>query len=252
MESHRDLKYVLRHARKWRCAGTITLCGLDIAKLERWRDVVPSLWSSINTFPRDALIMSKELTVMLRSELKSFKTGSLIDALFSRLQGTARVACSKKYGKRDYTAELQSKDGWRLCYIEGDPLFMQSLSQFVLDEQFEVGCGLITIRGGVRKPSFLHKRFARTRWPSRKWSKTPSFSFLSSLKPVPSSGLEAKQPTVEPIPSTSSASQGVERASLAPAEAEADKQAAKPRTRSERLKIQREKKLKFKRSSAIL
>ena len=69
--------------------------------------------------------------------------------------------------------------------MEGDALFMQSLSQHTLEDKFEVSCGLVTIRGGVRKPQFLCKNFAWLPWDSSKWVRMPSFSPLFKLQPFP-------------------------------------------------------------------
>ena len=142
---HKELKFVLRHARKWRGCRTITLCGMDGKLLERWRDLIPVMWPTLNTFPRDLLIMSEELTMMLTSDLETFNIEGLPYSLLSRnttLKGNVRVTCSKRYGPGEYTVMLEPKNGWRLCYLEGDALFLQSLAQHTLFDRFEVGWAL--------------------------------------------------------------------------------------------------------------
>ena len=251
---HKELRFVLRHARKWRGCGTISLCGLNSKSLEKWRDLIPIMWPTMNTFPRDSLIMSEELTMMLTSDLESFNIEGLSYSLFSRnptLKGNVRVTCSKRYGPGDYTVMLEPKNGWRLCYLEGDALFLQSLAQHTSFDRFEVGCGLVTIKGGLRKPNFLHKRFApKLPWDCMKWVRAPSFPVVKDLAPVPMEDL-VKEPTASASRSTivvsqlvqDAASSGIVRSKSLDTE---NRSSSKPRTRSERLRLQRAKKLAFK------
>ena len=195
-----ELHFVLRHARKWRGCGTFCLDATHLDLLEKWRDLVPILNPLFNTFPRDALQLADEVSVMMMDDLRNFKVEFLPWSMFIRntaLQGSVRVTCSKEYGQYDYTAiSQQSKAGWRLCFLEGDVAFMKSLSQFPIDHKFEVGCGLVKIRGGIRRPSV--NRLLEYSRSSRKWVRDPNIPLLRSLTPV----------SIRPFPS----SVGVQRA----------------------------------------
>ena len=261
-QSYKDLVFTMKNAYKWRGCGTVMLRGDDLVLLEKWRDLVPLFSPTLNTFPREALLLSEELTVMMKEDLATFKTEFLVTSLFSRnrsLTGRARVTCSKIYGKNDYTAMLRSKEGWRLCYLEGDALFMQSLTQHTAEEKFEVGCGLVTIRGGVRKPSFLHKRFAFLPWDKRKWIRTPSIPWLQHLQPIPRVNNQAVNEAPTPMTeaelaaASSSSSVGMVRSVSTPAAGTTSSKTETPRlrTRSQRLKMQKIKKQAFKKRTNI-
>ena len=234
-----ELKYVLKQANRWRGCGSFGLDGSNLELLERWRDLVPQMNPNFNTFPRDALMVSQEVSIMMKSELRSFPLQSVPSALFSRntsLQGRCRVTYSKTYGAHEFTMNEESKDGWRLVYLEGDSLFLQSLSQFLECESFGVGCGMVTIRGGgVRKPMFPKKRFAMRKWfESRKWFRDDAPPALRSLMPVSRQTPQVQQVHQEPNASNVNAQlqQLVEKVNGG----------VKPRTRSERLKLARAKK----------
>ena len=253
LQFHKELKFVVRGTSRWRGCGSITLDGNDLSLLEKWRDIVPNVGEKLNTFPKDALLLSDELTIMLRSDLRTFKTRFLMYSLFSRntsLKGHARVTCSKEYGKDDLTSLGISMEGWRLCYVEGDILFLQSLMQHTVLDQFKVGCGLVTIRGGVRKPTFLKKNFARIPLDVRRWIRPGFAPYLRSLTPVPL--VRNNGPSVDSIPKSADMS-GIVRSLSVPATTseDKDKEEIRPRTRSQRLKMQKEKKLAFRRKSNL-
>lgn len=231
----------------------MTLDDRDLSLLEKWRDIIPTLGEKLNMFPKDALLLSDELTIMLRGDLRTFKTRFLMYSLFSRntsLKGHARVTCSKEYGKTDLTSLGISMAGWRLCYVEGDILFLQSLMQHTVLDQFKVGCGLVTIRGGIRKPTFLKKNCARLPFDGKRWIR-PGFSpYLCSLSPLP---IVRRNVTSDNAERSNVEEAGIVRSHLVPAatsKAE-DKEGTRPRTRSQRLKLQKEKKLAFHRKSNL-
>ena len=189
LENFPHLRFVLRQNSRWKGTGSFGLSGDDVERLEKWRDVIPTISPTFNTFPRDALTMSEEVTVMLMGAHWNYHEKWLPYSLFTRntgLQGHVRVSFTKKYGKQDFTSQMISKDGWRLCYLEGDALFLQSLRQFSERDRFPVGGGTVTIRGGgFRKPSFLNRRFALRKWSDRVWTRDNSVSpLLRALTPI--------------------------------------------------------------------
>ena len=244
---HKDLRYILKQTSRWKGCGSYGLLAADTSAMERWRDLIPVLSSTLNTFPRDGLLMSEEVSVMLMTDLVTYDVECLPASLFDRnttLAGSVRITCSKKYGTNDFTSMQVSKDGWRLVYLEGDALFMQSLSQHTVTDRFQVGCGKVTIRGGIRKPSFLRRGFAAMPWNPRKWVKSQSFPLLRTLSPIPlaaASSVPSGGGGIIRSKSTPSTSSAV----LNNTDVTMQKVPSKPRTRSERLKLQKEKKKAF-------
>ena len=239
IREYSSLRYVMAQTRRWKGCGSFGLRGEDVNLLEAWRDLVPLIKPSYNTFPRDALLMSEEVSIMLMDDLKTYKLACLPSSLFVRntsLRGHVRITFSKRYGCNDFTTMQQSKEGWRLCYLEGDALFMQSLSQHSESDRFKVGVGRVTIRGGLRKPSFLSKRASSLPWKLRKWVRGPEVPMLRTLSPIPIR-------SSSPIPTRSALSD----AEVSTKRKEEATKPIKPRTRSERLRIQKMKKEEFKR-----
>ena len=234
------LKHVMRQARRWKGSGFFGLSSLNLIFLEQWRDIIPTINPLYNTFPRDSLSMGDEVTIMLMDQYRSYNIECLPSSLLSRndgLEGHVRISYSKVYGPRDFTFHRQSKDGWCLVYLEGDSVFLQSLSQFSSDAKFEVGCSLVTIRGGIRKPSLSLRRFSSTHWQNKSWVKDPVAPLLRTLTPVVSS-----------TPSSimvEDADMVLENPRLA-GEVAKKQVSVKPRNKNERLKIARNKKLAYK------
>ena len=90
-------------------------------------------------------------------------------------------------------------------------------------------------------------------WNSRKWTRLPEYKLLQALRPIPRD--DSVLPNVvnvdEPSVDSNTGGQGLVRSSSAPCQ-KVEPKPAKPRTRSERLKIQREKKAAFKKKRSSL
>lgn len=188
------LKHVMKKVLKWKGCGVFFLSSQDPEFLERWRDLIPVMNPTMNTYPREALMMGDEMSVMLRDGLATYEPECLPLGLFTRnqtLQGRIRVTCSKVYGPKDFTVYGLPKNGWRLCYLEGDSLFFKSLAKFPAHEQFPVGCGVVVIRGGVRRPVYAPPKmifrgnFTWLRENAEQRAEMPIPAFLRSMIPVP-------------------------------------------------------------------
>ena len=107
----------------------------------------------------------------------------------------------------------------------------------------------MTIKGGLRKPSFLHKRFApKIPWEGMKWTRPVDFPMLKNLVPVPVGPPSDVQTSdvsiaVSSLDSIQAVSGLVRSKSL---NIDNRPKINKPRTRSERLRIQQAKKMEFK------
>ena len=65
--------------------------------------------------------------------------------------GHLYVTHSKQYGAGDKTRAGQPKEGWRLLFLKGCPIFLKKLSQFPESHRFTLGSSGIQIWGGERK-----------------------------------------------------------------------------------------------------
>ena len=247
-QQHFHLRFVMQQSKRWRGCGSYGLNGMELQLLEDWRDLIPRMDGSLNTFPRDALTINGEITAMLMDDLKTFNIEYLSNSLFTRntsLRGHIRVAFTKKYGPNDFTFMQQSKNGWRLCYLEADAMFMRSLQQHTEKDRFIVGVGSITIKGGLRKPAFLHRRHSMP-WSMRKWTRDPLSPLLRTLTPIPvrSSTPISSSSRGRLINGSSQVQQKIMETKInnSVAKPAGSGAVSKPKTRSERLKIARLKK----------
>ena len=62
------------------------------------------------------------------------------------------VKC-KHYGDDDVNQNGQSRKKWRLVHMEGDDVFLESISSFSNDHRFQLGSARVQIRGGRRAAS---------------------------------------------------------------------------------------------------
>ena len=149
-------------AQKWiNLWGKVGLVGLSPKHpqyLEDYRTVIegqPSEHLTFTIFPRDAVDNRGSISVLLREKFREFVPTCLPAVLFLRnrgLKGSLRVTHTKTYGSNEKNRGGQSKAGWRLILLQGCGEFMKSLESFEEDEKFNIGCGYVYIKGGVRKP----------------------------------------------------------------------------------------------------
>ena len=185
MESRPHLKSTLSWVDEWRNAGLISLHTEKIEDLEKWRGMIVQLnfpGFKLDTFPKDCLPVGSEILILLRTKYRHYKLKCLPFSLLNRnkgLHGKVRVTCSKTYGSADVTFLGDSKKDWRLVYLCGNSIFMDSLKAFSSNHPFNLGSGRVQIWGGVRKPMLPCVDRHKLKKTKFQWNMTD----MSSLSP---------------------------------------------------------------------
>ena len=111
--------------------------------------------------PKDQVMESQGLSAILRNELRGFELDLFPKELMQKnegLEGTVVITHSRTYGPADKTRAGLPKEGWRLIFLEGCPLFLAKLAQFPESHRFEFCSSRIQIWGGTRKEEALTPR----------------------------------------------------------------------------------------------
>ena len=198
MESRPHLKSTLAWADEWRNAGLISLRTDKLEDLEEWRGMIVQLnfpGFKLDTFPKDCLLVGSEISILLRARYRHYDLKCLPFSLLARnkgLHGKIRVTYSKTYGSSDVTFLGDSKKDWRLVYLCGDSIFMDSLKSFPSNHPFNLGSGRVQMWGGIRKPMLPFVDRRKTKKNKFQWNRTEKHvaSLLSSLSPEIVSGNE--------------------------------------------------------------
>lgn len=148
-----DAKGLISSASVWEGVGKFGLRAADPAKVDRWRRCLASLkfgdldW---NSFPVDALISNKkQVSILLRSELKNFKLKWLTHGLLlgnRLLRGRIEAKYSRTYDKSSATRLGVSKAGWRLVFAEIDEAFFSSMERYPPGYSFFLGSSTVQLR----------------------------------------------------------------------------------------------------------
>ena len=130
----------------------------DLRKLQEFGDFVEHCGTQDIVFgmvPKELVVEpTTELSAILRNELRDFELDLFPKELLKKnpeLDGSLVITYSKVYGPADKTRSGQSKEGWKLIFLEGCPTFLATLSKFPESERFEFGSSRIQIWGGERK-----------------------------------------------------------------------------------------------------
>ena len=146
----------LRWTNPW---GNVVVMGLDtfnLDLLQKFRTFFTTLRFQhhyFNTFPKDAMTNNLGLSVLLKSDLREFKEKFLAEALFARNQlfGVLNTLQAETFTASDTTRQGVNKNGWRNVLLEGDDVFMESLSKFTSSHWFNIGPSTVQIHGGERR-----------------------------------------------------------------------------------------------------
>ena len=147
---------VLRWTNPW---GSVAVVGLDTSDLEllnKFRTFFTTLrfqHQYFNTFPKDAMTNDFGISILLKSDLREFKEQFLAEALFARNQlfGTLDTLQAETYTAADTTRQGVSKNGWRNVLLDGNDVFLESLSKFTASHWFSIGPASVQIHGGERR-----------------------------------------------------------------------------------------------------
>ena len=189
MDNRPYLKEVVSWSKEWKGVGVVGLNSANLDYLEEWRGMVVQMvfpGFELDTFPKDCLLVGSELTILLKDRHRSYDLKYLPFSLFSRnkgLYGKVRVTHSKTYTSSDTTWQGISKKGWRLVYLAGDTIFMDSLKAFPSNFGFKIGSSKVQMWGGVRKPMLPFSITARKSRFSWRRADSVAASLLDSLSP---------------------------------------------------------------------
>ena len=147
---------VLRWTNPWGNVAVMGLDSSDLGLLLRFRTFLTTLryvHQFFNTFPKDAMIESLGISIILKSDLREFQEKYLAEALFARndLSGVLDTLQSETFTASDRTRAGVSKNGWRNVRLEGDDVFLPSLSKFTALHWFPLGPAAVQIHGGERR-----------------------------------------------------------------------------------------------------
>ena len=160
-------------ASKWRGCGILDL-SLE-PELEEWRTSLSKLDLNgfrMDTFPLDSLLMGPDVSALLKEAYWTYDLAWFERSLTYRnktLKGYVRTALSKSYDSHDFTHHGVNMNRWKMVYLAGDCVFMESLSNFPLSYRFRAGPATTALRGGIRKPTFLFEP-SRTQFT---WTRSP-------------------------------------------------------------------------------
>ena len=109
-----------------------------------------------NTYPKDRIAKRYDFTAILKRNLRTFNMKVLTKAIFKKnptleLKGDLLLHKSKKFNKREWSKQGESKADWRLALLSGSEAFMQSIKSLPNSHPFSVGSAAIQIRGGDRR-----------------------------------------------------------------------------------------------------
>ena len=142
---------------KWGAVQTIVLSSRDMEILNGFRRQV-TLWPykgrSYDTFPRDVIIAKPDISILLRSSMKTFQTEIIPKVLFNRnadiIAGSLRVLSTRFHTAEETSHKGESKEYWRTIDLKGDEQLMGCLRTIPENRPFLLGYDAVQIRGGLR------------------------------------------------------------------------------------------------------
>ena len=155
-----DLEFgdALQWVNVWDTVGVLGLGTADLQKLQAFGDFVEGTIIGNTVFgmvPKEIVIEeTAELSAILKNDLRDFELDSFPKELLRKnggLGGSLVITHSKVYGPVDKTRKGQSKDGWKLLFLEGCATFLSRLSNYPESYRFEFGSSRLQIWGGERK-----------------------------------------------------------------------------------------------------
>ena len=200
---HQDAPFVEAYERtgKWGIIPTIILRSdtpsgiLDFRlQLTRWsfKDM------DFDTFPRDVAVMKPDLSILLRSNMKSFQLEVLPKVLFlrnkERLAGSLRVLSHRIFPTGEKSHKGESKDQWRQVELKGDEQVLRCLRFIPESFPFKLGVEPVQIRGGLRPqdPAEGNPTSRKRTWSKMDQDPSPPPVILSP-SPSSSSGWSGSQ-----------------------------------------------------------
>ena len=142
----------------WDAVGIMGLSTDNVPLLKEFLDFVGNFGKGsleYSSIPKEFVVEDTSITTILRNSHRALDLNSFPLALYHRNPalrgGDLVVTHSKTYGAGDKTRAGQPKEGWRLLFLKGCPIFMKKLSSFPESHRFTLGSSGIQIWGGGKK-----------------------------------------------------------------------------------------------------
>ena len=180
--------------RSWGLTSIVFLFSSDKDMMNNFRRCVAA-WSyqevEFDTYPKDVLTASAQLTILLKSSMKAFQAQMIPKILFHRnketLAGVLRVVATRRFKPNERSSRGELKDNWRNIDLVGDAQFLRCLQALPESRPFLLGVEPVQMHGGLRpfEPSILDGK--RPRDPSSSARSISSSSSSATLMPDPPS-----------------------------------------------------------------
>ena len=165
---------------KWGALTLIFLQSEDIHTMcdcRRFMSEFRFQGNAFDTYPKDALTIRADVSVLLRGSMKTWDTELIPKVLFRRnmdcLAGTLRITSTFLFASQDRSHKGESKASWRRISLVGDEQFMRCLRNFPEGKPFSLGVDAVQIRGGLRPPEPPAPTLGKRQWrPTRPQSLT--------------------------------------------------------------------------------
>ena len=144
---------------KWGIVSLIYLQSDNLDALnDMRREIAAAGYKGFNfdSFPKDLTTVKAEVTILLRSSMRTFVTHLIPRVLFARnkelLAGTLKILSTKFFPAEEKSTKGEPKTSWRTLELLGDEQFMRCLARFPESRPFGLGVNAVQIRGGLRPP----------------------------------------------------------------------------------------------------
>lgn len=155
----KDCAAVYERTGKWGLLTIVYIASINRAHLDDFRRVLAEEAYKdyyFDSFPKDALTLKTDVSILLRGSMKAWKTECIPKVLFKRnqndLAGKIRVSSSHLFAQGETSHKGESKADWRRVDLEADDQFLRCLRAFPESKPFSLGVDAVQIRGGLRPP----------------------------------------------------------------------------------------------------
>ena len=154
-----DSKAAAAYARsgRWGLMQTIVLHARDMEEIADFRrQLALTVYKGycFDSYPRDVVIAKADISILLRSSMKTFKTEIIPKVLFQRnadcIAGTLRVMATRLFPADSVSHKGESKEHWRSIELKGNEQLLRCLRFIPESKPFLLGYDTVQIRGGLR------------------------------------------------------------------------------------------------------
>lgn len=144
---------------KWGLVSIVYLKSEELPMTDDFRrNIAASEYKGylFDSYPKDLVTVKAEVTILLRSSMRTFITHLIPKMLFGRnkeaLAGSLKILSTRFFPNEERSTRGESKTSWRTIELLGDEQFMRCLARFPERRPFFLGVNAVQIRGGLRPP----------------------------------------------------------------------------------------------------